>query len=718
MYRSLLALILFVFFLAVPDFAESEKSNDPILSASPGKSIIGRSLPPGTYRVIPDLRPGQREASISVTLVEVDSGKPSIPDQSEIGEITEPVKTDIPQTQTNSPQDKKQEDPSGTGPEYDCEYGLPRRDGANGELQLTPGDLPAGLHLDDFANFNKACEVHQWIMHGSDRKNRIEVNISVWGDRAKSYYNWKHGMLATGEFNQLYIPPARAGHAMLGTQQLYVEEKASCNKQLIMQVGNYLVEMHRPSVEGLTQQADPISKEKFEALAKACESRIAAVAGIPDKQMLNDNPAEFRWGITAVWPVSFVNGILKVQGAGKPKWGTKWVTVDSGIKSYRGQGTGAGPVVTYTKDNKRWTIVTLNHNTGGRGNIRIFDTRVSIMKAGEHGATLRVGGTCYDYSWNHLEEINCETGQFIYVSNTIKNAGVDEPGKDPEIPDKKTPEVNVPPTIKVPPGPDCPDWVWDLDLEIMAGTPSESCSKYFDRKALDGDPWWIFDYGEDVLFKVIDRNTGRDFPAVFDTMTYNSKKKLGTFNGNVFHATDPGQGIVGIKSLTITYVPKGGIKRKTKVIPYQYYGRSGENFNFHVNPPLEIGMHWPDNDALVLDHSFVFYEDSVKPIDDVGVVIQGENTPEVALGTTAFHGWLYRITYGELRKKNIPRGIYTVYAYKRDKDLPKDLWPDRKYQIAIPPIKGQTWKLRIFMKEAGQKWNNYNLDEPNKRLNQ
>lgn len=108
------------------------------------------------------MRPGQHEASINVTLVEVDSGKPQISDQPQTGKVTEPGKIGSPQTKIQ----KKQDEPTGTGPEYDCEYGLPRRDGANSEIQLTSGDLPAGLHLDDFANMNKACVVNQWGLSG------------------------------------------------------------------------------------------------------------------------------------------------------------------------------------------------------------------------------------------------------------------------------------------------------------------------------------------------------------------------------------------------------------------------------------------------------------------------------------------------------------------------------------------------------------------------
>ena len=214
MYKSLFALILFVFFFSVPGFAGNGGSCDPVLPVTSGESIVGRSLPPGTYRVVPALKPGQREAGIIVTLVEVDPEKPSIDKPPASGTSTNPGQIDTPQSQTPTQSQTKPAEPTGTGPESNCEYGLPKRDGANCEIQLTSADLPAGFRLDDAFNQNRACEVHQWIMQGSDRKNRIEVNISFWGARAKNYYNWKHGMLRTGQYNQSDLP--------IGNKQLFV----------------------------------------------------------------------------------------------------------------------------------------------------------------------------------------------------------------------------------------------------------------------------------------------------------------------------------------------------------------------------------------------------------------------------------------------------------------------------------------------------------------
>jgi hypothetical protein len=113
----------------------------------------------------------------------------------------------------------------------------------------------------------------------------------------------------------------------------------------------------------------------------------------------------------------------------------------------------------------------------------------------------------------------------------------------------------------------------------------------------------------------------------------------------------------------------------------------------------------------------VYYKDSGQPVDGVRVVIQGKNTPEFRLGEN-FEGWevpdelqdsdengkIMATSYRALRDRNMPPGIYTIYAYKGAKDLSKDLWPDREYKIAIPSEGGLPWRLRIFMTEIGPWW--------------
>lgn len=112
------------------------------------------------------------------------------------------------------------------------------------------------------------------------------------------------------------------------------------------------------------------------------------------------------------WPSKIEQGALKVQGSGYGGWGTRWVTVDSGVASYGEVGTSHGPVLVYSKGPKAWFAVQLQFNTGAVQNRRNFSTPVSIIRGGRFGALLKAGTACYDYSWKQLRTIDCRTGRF------------------------------------------------------------------------------------------------------------------------------------------------------------------------------------------------------------------------------------------------------------------------------------------------------------------
>lgn len=706
--------------------------SDPILSASPGKSIVGCTLPLGTYRVVPELGPGQSKASVSVTLVNMDSGEPKISDQPKTGTATAPIKTETPQAgsqkqqtvdppepgPTESPQakmpsqpaqDPKKTEPSGTGPEYDCEYGLPRRDGADCALQLTPGDLPAGFHLDDLANFNKACEVHQWIMHGPDRRDRVELSISAWNARAAQYYEWKHGMLGSGEFEHTDLS--------VGTKELYVEQRGECNKQLIMQAGNYLVEMHRPLVEGLTQQTDPISRQKFVAVAEACEARIAAVAGIPDKQMLNDNPSDFRWGNSVVWPVSFENGTLKVQCAGRPKWGTQWVVVDTGVQSYRGQGTGAGPVVTYTKDGKSWTVVLLDHATGGKNNQRGFKYRVDIRSVGQYGATLRVAGRCYDYSWNHLKEIDCGSGSFTQGKKTQKPEN-DDPTtiQDKDDPNDVTPTTgtggqtgqqtgtSTKPTLVLPlstaqPEPDS----WQAspsDVDMSCPEPPSQIRRFFPgvEEYVVGDRQEIKIYSS----KTDEEITGGSLGFLYGT---GEKGSIGHFEGNILCADNPGCDWIvwnHYSSKPIAWLVRV-VPGEQEPLPVEPWSTSPEELLFGRVYVMKQGAREYVNGVRI----------SLNRVDGRNLDTESKTGKNQAGQNEEGH---YGFTGMELGR--LPTGTYSIRCYKQTGTVSTDLWHKTEYRVSFPLKPGDKFTQDIELSPAGKKWNTYDLDELDKKLNQ
>jgi len=717
MHKPLLALILLVFFLAVPCFAESGKSSDPVLSASPGKSIVGRSLPPGTYRVVPVLRTGQREAYINVMLIESDSGKsPQVSDQSKTGNSAKLPKTDISQTKlqkkqigkitepdiTGSPQkkiqkkqtpQKKPDEPTGTGPEFDCEYGLPRRAGANCEIQLTSGDLPQGWRIDPL-NMNQACVVNQWVLYGPGKTNRIEINISAWNPRAEKYYNWKHGMLATGQYNQTDLP--------IGNKQLYVEEKNGCNKQLIMQVGIYLIDMQRPPVEGKTQTNDPIKRKDFVAVAKSIENRIANVAGIPPRDVMNGNPTTISWR-SVVWPVRLHNGaILQVKGAGTGKWGSEWRAVASGnpgIVSWNGIGTGRGPVIVYQRTNNVWTLVLVDYATGALRNIHNFNQRVTPMSGGEYGATIRSGDKCYDYSWNHLTEISCKSKNFIFGAPQSSTSGtntVDTPvdgpsvtvgpkkpetGQDPggKKPDKKkNPPKKV--TAPIPPGDDYPLWLTDY-LAIVADHHMNH-------------PPWTLEFDEKVKLKLMRTDTKMEFSDV-KFVTIND---FGELVGNTYHATKAGSGNIGVKSYSIPYDPKGGGDYKM----LEYKPDVPGPLSVHVNPPLNPQSYWPDEKDLVALTVEIRDADKGELIQSGGVLVslQGANTPEVT--KTAYCPWPTEFRVREL--SHLPPAIYTIYVYRRAEDSAFDLHAIKEYKVALPIQQGSSWHKVVFVDLGARKW--------------
>ncbi len=710
-------------FVSFSSFAQQQKlgtTSYPALCGELDKSITSQILPPGTYKLIPKLRPGQTVASVTVNLMETGSiTMPPAQDAPDADKDVEPGNTGIVTTPIKEPEEKPS---TPVGPESSCEFGLPSRTGGPSVLQLTEADLPAGAHFSDAnlrGNINDPCVVNQHILFGEDPANMVEFHVSPWTG-SERYFDRKHRMLATGQFNQLYIPPARPGHAMLGTQQLYVHDKTSNNKQLLMQVGNYFVEMHRPAVGGVTQQSDPISKERFEAIGKAGESRIAAVAGIPDGQMLDDNPSEFEWRgatRTVVWPVSFVNGILKVQGAGKPKWGTEWTVVDMGVKSYRGKGTGAGPVVTYTKDNKRWTVVTLNHNTGSKGNDRGFDARVSIMTVGKFGATLRVGSTCYDYSWKHLKIISCGSGNFIPGGQTNK-PGTDDPkptqdNKDPEDVTSTTGTGQNTGSggtvIKAPlilhlsqTKPEPETWLTSpSDVDMSCPEFPTSHIKRFLPGVLILQVGWAQRFAP--------RTETKEIPGGFIGFVNSRTGKesnIGYFEGNEIVAENP-----GCQWVAFAHPNYPTTAWLIKVVPA-------------VEDPPPINKPWStSSEELLFGRVYVMKKAgreylnkvriSLNRVDGRNLETQSNTGKNLAGQNEEGHYGFTGIELGRL-----PAGTYSIRAYKRTGALSTDLWQKKpEHRVKLPFKPGEKFTQDIELDTAGDHWE-YDLNEIDKRLNQ
>ncbi len=113
----------------------------------------------------------------------------------------------------------------------------------------------------------------------------------------------------------------------------------------------------------------------------------------------------------STWPSRLVKGKLEVRGPGYGGWAKRWVTVDTGVKRYLEVGTTKGPVVVYVKG-KAWRGAMLRFNTGAIYNRRSFNKPATIIRPGRYGVLLKVGADCYDYSWNQLRKIDCNTRRY------------------------------------------------------------------------------------------------------------------------------------------------------------------------------------------------------------------------------------------------------------------------------------------------------------------
>lgn len=115
-----------------------------------------------------------------------------------------------------------------------------------------------------------------------------------------------------------------------------------------------------------------------------------------------------------VWTARLQRAKLEVQGAGQGSWGRSWKPMGSNVYDFQGVGTDQGPVLIYASGN-RWHITQLHWASGAPQNRRSFDQKIFVVRGGQYGVVIKVGQTCYDYSWNALKEIDCRTGRLIRV---------------------------------------------------------------------------------------------------------------------------------------------------------------------------------------------------------------------------------------------------------------------------------------------------------------
>jgi hypothetical protein len=117
---------------------------------------------------------------------------------------------------------------------------------------------------------------------------------------------------------------------------------------------------------------------------------------------------------SSVWPVRLQDGVLEIQGCGYEgyAWVKDWKHLSSRAKDFVGGASGAGPIVAFTEDGKRWKVVELAYNTGARRNERTFDARVAIYSTGRRGTVIEAGGRRYDLTDGQCKEIDPKTGLY------------------------------------------------------------------------------------------------------------------------------------------------------------------------------------------------------------------------------------------------------------------------------------------------------------------
>ncbi|MDP8219023.1 MAG: hypothetical protein P9M03_09895 [Candidatus Theseobacter exili] len=326
------------------------------------------------------------------------------------------------------------------------------------------------------------------------------------------------------------------------------------------------------------------------------------------------------------------------------------------------------------------------------------------MSGGEYGATIRSGDTCYDYSWNHLEEISCKSKNFIFSgpqSTTSVNKNKDDPIKNPDVTvtGYKTPGTGPkPPVAPVPwtkkqqkanqpllptTGDDYPDW-----FEYVTVVADSNMNR----------PPWTFEFDDKAELKIIRYDIKQEVPGA-QFVTVND---FGKISGNTYHATKTGSGSIRV-GISVQYRPKGGGDIKT-------YVHDPVNLEVYVNPPMKPFSHWPDDKDMTAVSITIYDTDGVHVgVQKRGgkgfvVSLQGENTPNV---TKEVRGKSYtsdvEFTVGELN--HLPPAIYTIYAYLRTDSVGSDMHAIKKYKVALPVQQGSCWKRRVIVEFAAKNKN-------------
>jgi len=547
----------------------------------------------------------------------------------------------------------------------DLPRGLPTGSGEPSMLDLIADELPPAYRPDDFACFNTRGEVHQWIMRGADRMDRIEVSISPWNERAQGYMQWKQGMAWT-QTHEL-VPTS------LGRETMYYEAKADCNKQLMMRQGPYFVEMHRPPKEGVSQQQDIISRDDFLAVAQAVVGRIAAVNNVPQS----------GWGGTLVRREIVSASQTPAYGpAAGPRFVSGQFTIKEGEKAESFQVVGGNSnvgAIYYWNSTKRHVFLRSDNWAGLQG--------------------LELGPGRYALSCNAMDTgIGAGGTGSLQVAFEVANGRVEPPPNT---------GGGMPPPLDIDPNAGPPGFTME---PVIAPQPVEIRSDAYllPPPEHDGIPTsqdLNCDYlkpgsitvmqGETLNLIVKDSRTDEVYPS---TWGLGKGETIGHFQGSVFHAETPGYCWVWWTSpgVRIEHLVDGTTREtECEVVCTKL---------FRVVPALNtpgLDVPWSTSSEHILK-GFVFRTGatSSKPISGARVTLQSDaNGGTVDPAWTAADG-SYGFTGRQLGL--LPAGQYQLRVYKRSEALSSDLW-NAKTETVTLPIAGVIDR-NVEVVPAGQKF--------------
>lgn len=532
----------------------------------------------------------------------------------------------------------------------DLPRGLPVGTGTPSVLDLIQAELPTGYLPDDFACFNKRGEVHQWIMHGADRMDRVEINISPWNERAEGYMQWKQGMIWTGTHE---LVPTN-----LGQQTMYYEAKDDCNKQLMMRQGPYFVEIHRPPKEGVSQQADPITRDAFLGIAQAVVARIAEVNDVPQS----------GWGGTLVRRALISASQTPAYGpAAGPRFESGQFTIEEGEKA------------------ESFQVVGGNSNVGAIYHWNSVKRHVFIRA--DNWASLQgleLGPGRYALSCNAIDTgIGAAGTGSLKIAFDVVTGRMDQPTIGGGIPPLIDNDPNQPPpTFAIEPV------ISPEPIEIRAdhyllpppetqGIPSIQ-GIYTDRFE-PGQSTYVA--GTANKCTVVNIRTGQEIGGV--TWGLGKGETIGYFTGNTFHAETPGW-------CWVWYMSPGTRTWRmpddtTRTEPCEVL----TTCLFRVIPgpdTPQVTVPWSTSSEQILK-GFIYRTGatSSKPVSGARVTLQSD-----IFGGTVDPAWSaedgsYGFTGRELGL--LPAGQYQLRVYKRSEAVSSDLW-NVQTEIVTLPIAG------------------------------